>query len=69
MSAKFHSSENDVNKNKTANMQENFNMFILDERKSFPKFCKQASEVDFQSKNFQIYDSSNKFGKSVFFLF
>ena len=68
MSAKINSSEIDVNKNKTANIQENFSIFNVDERKSFPKFCKQTSEVNFQSKNRQIYDCTNKFGKSVFFL-
>ena len=68
MSAKINSSEIDVNKNKTANIQENFSIFNVDERKSFPKFCKQTSEVNFQSKNLQISGGSNKFGKSVFCL-
>ena len=66
MSAKISSSENDANKNKTANIQETFSIFNVDEHKSFLKFCKQISEVNFQSKVLKISDGSNKFGKSVF---
>ena len=65
MSAKINSSEIDVNKNKTATIRENFSFYNVDEPKSFLKFCKQTSEVNFQSKNLQISDGSNKFGKSV----
>ena len=65
MSAKISSSKSDVNKNKTASIQETFSIFNVDERKSFPKFCKQSSEVVFRSKNSQISDNSIKFGKSM----
>ena len=65
MSAKINSSEIDVNKNKTATIRESCSIYNVDEPKSFQKFCKQTSEVNFQSRNLQISDGSNKFGKSV----
>ena len=68
MSAKINSSEIDVNKNKTATIRENFSIYNVDERKSFQKFCKETSGVNFQSRNLQISDGSYKFGKLVFVL-
>ena len=65
MSAKISSSKSDVNKNKTASIPKTFSIFNVDERKSFPKFCKQSSEVVFRSKISQISDGSIKFCKSM----
>lgn len=56
MSAKTNSCENDVKK---------MCIFNDDENKSFPKICKNNSEIDFQSNNFQVSDGSNKSGKSM----
>ena len=65
MSAEINSNGNDMNKNKTANIQKKLSITNVDEHKNFLSFCKQTSEVNFQSKNLQISDGSNKFGKSV----
>ena len=63
MCAKFNSSENGVKKNKIATNQEDLNIFNVDEDKSFLKFCKQISKVNFKRKNLQIFEVSKKLGK------
>ena len=63
MCAKFNSSENGVKKNKIATNQEGLNIFNVDEDKSFLKFCKQISKVNFKRKNLQIFEVSKKLGK------
>ena len=65
MSAKKNSSGPGIKKIKIAKTQENWSVFNIDEHKSFPKFCKQNYEFNFQSKNLQIFDSLNKMGKSM----
>ena len=65
MFEKINLTEPGFKKNKIAKNQENFSIFNIDEHKSFPKFCKQSYEVKFKSKNFQIRDGFNKFGKSM----
>ena len=65
MCAKLNSSENGVKKNKIAKNQESLNIFNVDEDKSFLTFCKQISEVNFQSRNIKISEYSTKLGKSV----
>ena len=63
MCAKLNSSENGVKKNKIAKNQESLSIFNVEEDKSFLKFCKQISEVNFISKNLQIFEASKKLGK------
>ena len=63
MCAKFNSSENGVKTNKIAKNQKNLSIFNVDEKKSFPKFCIQISEVNFQSKNLQNSEAFKKLGK------
>lgn len=65
MSAKFNSSGNDEKNNDIAKIKMNLNTFNVDGQKSFLKFCKQASEVNFQNINLQITNGSSKFGKSM----
>ena len=65
MCEKLNSSENSVKKNKIAKNQRNLNIFNVDEDKSFLTFCKQISEVNFQSKNKKFSEDSTKLGKSV----
>ena len=64
MSAKISSSGSDVKNSKIAKVDENLKLFSINEHKSFMKFCKQVSEVNFQSKNLQTSDGSNKLGRS-----
>ena len=66
MCAKFNSSENGVKTNKIAKNQGNLSIFNVDEDKSFPKFCKQISEVNFKSNCLQISEASKKLGKRYF---
>ena len=63
MCAKLNSSENGVKKNKIAKNQESMSTFNVEEDKSFLKFCKQISEVNFKSKNLQISEASKNLGK------
>ena len=65
MSAKSISSENEVKKNKIAKIKENLSIFMLNESKSFLKFCKQISELSFESRNVQFSEGYNKLGKSM----
>ena len=65
MFANFNSSKNGVKMNKIAKNQEILSVFNVDEDKSFLTFCKQISEVNFQSKNKRISEDSTKLGKSV----
>ena len=65
MFAKFNSSKNGEKINKIAKNQGNLSIFNVDEDKSFLTFCKQISEVNFQSKNKKISEDSTKLGKSV----
>ena len=65
MIAKLNSCKIDVKINKVAKNQESLSIFNGDEDKSFLEFCKQISEVNFQSKNKQISEDSTKLGKSV----
>ena len=65
MFAKSNSSENEVKKNKFAKMKENLSIFKVNEGKSFLKFCKQISELNFKNKNSQFSEGSNKLGKSM----
>ena len=68
MSAKKNSSGPGIKKIKIAKNQENWSIFNIDEHKSFPKFCKQNYEFNFQSKNLQISKGLNKLGKSILFV-
>ena len=63
MPAKFNSSKNGVKINKIAKNRENLSIFNVDEDKSFPKFCREISSVNFLSKNLQISEDSKKLGK------
>ena len=63
MFAKFNLIENGVRIIKVAKNQESLSIFNVDENKSFLKFCKQISEVNFKSKNLQISEASKKLGK------
>ena len=63
MFAKFHSSKNGVKINEVAKNQQSLSIFNVDEDKSFLKFCKQISEVNFKSKNLQISEASKNLGK------
>ena len=63
MSEKITLSKNDVKNSQVAKIEETLNDFNVDENKNYLKLCKQNSEVNFQSKNLQTFDSSNKMGK------
>ena len=63
MFAKFNSSKNGVKINKIAKNQESLSILNDDDDKSFTKFCKQISEVNFQSKFLQISEACKKLGK------
>ena len=65
MSEKISLSRNDVTNSQVPNFEGNLNEFNVDEHRSYLKFCKQNSEVNFQSKNLQTFNSSNKMGKSM----
>ena len=68
MSAEISSSRDDVKISKIAKIEENLNFFNVDDPKSFLYFCKQTSEVNFQSKNFQISSGINKLGKLMLYI-
>ena len=63
MFAKFNSRKNGVNISKIAKNQESLSIFNVDKDKSFPKVCKQISEINFQSKSLKISEASKKLGK------
>ena len=63
MFAKFNSSRYGVKLYKTAKNQESLSILNVEEDKSFLKFCKQISEVNFKSKNLQISEASKNLGK------
>ena len=65
MSAKKISSGPGIKKIKIAKNQENWSIFNIDEHKSFPKFCKQNYEFNFQRKSLRISEGLNKLGKSI----
>ena len=60
MFEKFNSSRNGVKVNKIAKNQESLSILNVDEDKSFPKFCKQISEFNFQIKYSHISETSKK---------
>ena len=63
MFANFNSSKNGVKMNKIAKNQEILSVFNVDEDKSFLKFCKHISEINFKKKNLQTSEASKKLGK------
>ena len=65
MSKKISISRNDVMNSQDAKIEEILNEFNVDEHRSYLMLCKQNSEVNFQSKNLQVFDSLNKMGKSM----
>ena len=65
MSKKISISRNDVMNSKDAKIEEILNEFSVDEHRNYLKLCKRNSEVNFKSKNLQIFDSLNKMGKSM----
>ena len=65
MSEKISFSRNDVKKSQVAKIEETLNEFKVDENRNCLKLCKQNSEVNFQCKDLQIFDSSNKIVKSI----
>ena len=65
MSEKITLSKNDVKNSQVAKIEETLNDFNVDENRNYLKLCKQNSEVNFQSKNLQTFDSQNKMGKSM----
>ena len=68
MSKKISLSINDVMNSQVAKTEETLNEFNDDKNRSYLKLCKQNSEVNFQSKKLQIFNCSNKMGKSMFFV-
>ena len=68
MSEKISLSKNDVKNSQVAKIKETLNEFKDDENRSYLKLCKENSEVNFQSKNLQIFNSSNKMGKSILYI-
>ena len=65
MSEKISLNRNDVINSKVAKIEGTLNEFNFDENRSYLKLCKQNSEVSLQSKNLQIFNCSNKMGKSM----
>ena len=63
MSEKISLSINDVMNSQ--HFEKTLNEFNVDELRSYLMLCKQNSEVNFQSKKLQIFNSSNKMGKSM----
>ena len=65
MSEKISLSKNYVKNSQVAKIKETLNEFKDDENRSYLKLCKENSEVNFQSKKLQIFNSSNEMGKSI----
>ena len=65
MSEQISLCKNDVKNSQVAKIEETLNEFNDDENRSYLKLCKQNSAVNFQSKKLQIFNSSNKMGKSM----
>ena len=65
MSEKISLSKNYVKNSQVAKIKEALNEFNDDKNRSYLKLCKQNSKVNFQSKKLQIFNSSNKMGKSI----
>ena len=65
MSKKISLSRSDVMNSKVAKIERTLYKFNFNKHRSYLKLCKQNSELNFQNKNLQVYDSSNKMGKSM----